>query len=429
MKRYVNCIAATLIVMSIFTVAGIVSAQDAEQAQMVVGMTPIPGDMQELDFIKIEISPRYDNFRLQPGENKETSVTITNKEKNPVSITPKIVIPLYGEYMMEKEWVTVTPDSAEIPVGGSQKFTVKVSIPDDASTGYYNTQVAFTDDEIPSPYPQPSPNYVNAFQLSLDVWTPPVVQIQNQYINDQLEAGKEYHYIIKLKNTADKVIQIDPKMSNEDQMYYGSYGTPEPAFKDDAITIIAPKEIAAGQTEEVSIQVLVPADAKGNYQGAIDLGIVDPSIRDPYINLVRMDFGVWKQPTEPFVKTFTAKEAAPVTIEVSSNLLNSIYGYMGYTGAGITKSDNMPSFEVDLDGPDNNPVSLKMIKTVIKGGVSLGGMGTMYPPWESESEGIYDNIGTQYTETYTADIPAGDMKLNILPRNTQGFEYTITIGG
>lgn len=429
MKRYVFYVATALIVMSMFAGAGIVSALDAEQAQMVVSEVPVPGDMQAFNFTKIEISPRYGNFRLQPSDNKEMTVTVTNKEKRPVSIKPNIVIPPYGEYMMEKEWAAVTPASAEIPAGGSQKFAVKVSVPKDASTGYYNAQVAFTDEEIPSPYPQPFPNYVHAFQLSIDVWMPPNVQIQKQYINDQLEAGKEYDYIIKLKNVADKTIPIDPKISNEGQMYYGQYGMPEPAFKDDAISINAPKEIAAGQTVEVKVHVIVPADAKGNYQGAIDLGIVDPSIRDPWVNMVRLDFGVWIQPSESFVKVFKTIEATPVTIEVSSNLLNSIYGYMGYATSSTMKSDKTPSFAVDLNGPDNKPIPLKKIKAVIKGGVSLGGMGTMYPPWESESEGIYNNIGTQYTETYTADVPAGDMKLSILPRDTQGFEYTITIGG
>ena len=273
MKRYVNYVATALIVMSMFACAGIVSAQDTEQAKMVVSEVTVPGDMQALNFTKIEILPRYGNFRLQPGESKETSVTITNKEKIPVSINPNIVIPPYGEYMMEKEWVAVTPASAEIPAGGSQKFAVKVSVPEDASIGYYNTQVIFTDEEIPSPYPQPFPNYVHAFQLSLDVWMPPNVQIQKQYITDQLEAGKEYDYSIKLKNIANKPISIEPKLNDQGSMYYSPYGTIDTAFTDDAITIIAPKEIPAGQTVEVNVHVKVPADAKGNYNGNIDLGI------------------------------------------------------------------------------------------------------------------------------------------------------------
>ncbi len=54
--------------------------------------------------------------------------------------------------MMEKEWVTVTPGSAEIEAGGSQKFTVKASVPNDASIGHYGAQIAFTDEVIPSQF-------------------------------------------------------------------------------------------------------------------------------------------------------------------------------------------------------------------------------------------------------------------------------------
>ncbi|MBU4220901.1 MAG: hypothetical protein KKA10_04640 [Euryarchaeota archaeon] len=427
MKKYVNYIAAALIVMSMFAGAGIVSAVSAEEAQMVVSAPPMPGDMQELNFTKLEISPRYGNTRLKPGENKEMSVTIKNKEKKSVSIKPSIVIQPYGEYMMEKEWVAVTPETAEIPAGGSQKFTVKVTIPKDASLGYYNTQIAFTDEEIPSPYPQPIPNYVHTYQLSVDVWTPPNVQILRSYITDQLESGKEYDYIIKLKNVADKAIPIDPKMSDQNSMYYGPYGTMDAAFTDDAISITAPKEIPAGQTVEVKVHIKVPEDAKGSYNGAIDLGISDLSVRDEWADMVNLQFGVWKQPSEPFVKSFTTDDASPVTIEVSSNLLNGLLGYIGYPGT-TSSSAKTPSFTVGLNGHANEPISLKKTKTLIKGGVSLGGMGTMYPPWESESEGIYNEIGVQYVETFTTNVPKGDLKLSILPRNTQGFEYTITIG-
>lgn len=261
----------------------------------------------------------------------------------------------------------------------------------------------------------------------MDVWTTPNVQILRPYITDQLEAGKEYDYSIKLKNVADKPIPIDPKMSDQNSMYYGPYGTAEAAFKDEAITITAPKEIPAGQTVEVKVHITVPADAKGNYNGAIKMGISDLSVREEYADLVNLQFGVWKQPSEPFVKPFTVDEASPVTIEVSSNLLNGILGYIGYPGT-TSSSAKSPSFTVDLNGPDNKPITLKKTKTLLKGGVSLGGMGAIYPPWESESEGIYNEIGVQYVETFTANVPAGDSKLSVLPRNTQGFEYTITIG-
>ncbi len=429
MTKFTSIFAAMLI-LSAFT--GIASSEipgpGVVSEQTVVSVPAMVAADQAPNFTKMEISPRYGNFRLQPGENKEMTVTVKNKEKTAINVKPNVVIAPYGEFVMEKEWITVTPEVADIQPAASQKFTVKASIPADASIGYYGAQVAFTDEVIPTPYPQPFPDYFNSFRLSIDVWTPPVVQIQKSYITDQLEAGGEYDFKIKVKNTGSTAVPIDPKMSQQDMMY-GPYGAIEGAFTDEAVTLTAPKEIPAGQVAEVNVHIKVPRDSKGNYHGAVDLGIDDPTIRDEWADLVRMDFGVWNQPSEPFVKTFSTQEAGPVTIEISSNLLNGIYGYIGYPGGQGANVKKTPSFKVDVTGSDNNAISLKKTKTVIKGGVSLGGMGDMYPPWESESEGIYQEMGTLYTETYTVDAPAGNMKLSILPQNTQGFEYTITTGG
>ncbi|NJD76701.1 MAG: hypothetical protein FIB08_06320 [Candidatus Methanoperedens sp.] len=413
-----------LITLSMLILSIIGGAAQSQTIVMEQRAVPIDQTFDAQNFTKLEISPRYGNLQLQPGENRELTVTVKNKEKESIKASPHVEVPPYGEYIMDKEWVTITPASSEIPAGGSQKFVVKAAIPADASVGYYNAMVAFTDETVPTPYPQAFPNYVHTFSLSVNVWTPPKVQIEKPYIQDQLEAGKEYDYKIKLKNTGDKAVTIDPKISQQDQMY-GPYGAMESAFTDDALTITSPKEIAAGGSVEVNIHVKVPADAKGSYRSAIDLGIDDPSLaRNEWADIVRLELGVWKQPSEPFVKTFKTDEASPVIIEVSSNLFEGIYKYLA---AGGTRNTKEPSFTVTLTGPDNNAIPLTKIKTVMKGGVSLGGSG-MFPPWESDSEGIYTEMGTQYTETYTADAPEGALKLGIMPLNTQQFEYTITLG-
>lgn len=413
------------VVLSILISVMFAGPASSQQVATMESAVPVPA-FDSQNFTKLEFTPRYGNLQLQPDESRELTVTIRNKENKSIKVSPHAEIPPYGEYLMDKDWITVTPTNAQIPVGGSQKFTIKTSVPKDASIGYYNAMIAFTDETLPAPSPQPFPNYVHTLRLSVNVWTPLKIQIQTPYITDQLEAGKEYDYKIKLKNTGDKAVAIDPKISQQDRMS-GPYGTTEGAFSDDAITINAPKEIAAGKIAEINVHITVPADARGNYRGAIDLGIDDPSFRrDDWADLVRLEFGVWKQPTEPFVKTFTSKEAVPVTIEISSNLFEGLYKY--FAAGAETKNTKDPSFAVTLTDSDNKTIPLTKIKTVIKGGVSLGGMGTMFPPWESESEGIYQEMGTQYMETYTAGVPAGDMKLGIMPQNTQHFEYTITMG-
>ncbi len=424
MNKKISLYVLVLLILSTF--GGVASSQElgVVTSSQVVQTVPTMESFDIQNFTKLEISPRYGNAQLQPGENKELTVTIKNKETKSITVTPLVQVPPYGEYLMDKEWITVSPANIEIPAGGSQKFAIKVVIPADASIGYYNAIIAFTDEKIPTPYPEPFPNYVHSYSLSINLWAPPKIQISNQYISDQLEAGKEYDYKIKLKNTGDKAVAIDPKMSQQNQMYGGPYGTMESALTDDAFTITSPKEIPAGATIEVNVHIKVPADAKGNYNGGIDLGIDDTSIRDEWADMVNLGFGVWKQPAEPFVKTFNAKEAAPMTIEVSSNMFGVPYGYFG-SSTNTNKKD--PSFAVTLTGSDNTAIPLTKVKTIIKGGVSLGGMNGL-PPWESESEGIYQEMGTQIIETYTVNVPAGDLKLGILPQNTQQFEYTITMG-
>jgi uncharacterized membrane protein len=104
---------------------------------------------------------------LQPGENKELSVTVKNKETKSVKVSPLVVVPPYGEYLMDKEWITLSPASIDIPAGGSQKFAIKVVVPEDASIGYYNANIAFTDEKMPTPYPEPFPNYVHSYQIHI----------------------------------------------------------------------------------------------------------------------------------------------------------------------------------------------------------------------------------------------------------------------
>jgi hypothetical protein len=309
------------------------------------------------------------------------------------------------------EWISIKPESAKIPAGGSQKFAIKVNVPADASSGNSAVQIAFTNETIPMPYPIPVPSYVHVFQLSIDVWTTPKIQIAPQYIYDSLQAGEEYDYEIKLKNIGKESINIDPKLSNDNP-----YGQMPAAFPDDAITITAPSKVPAGATEVVKVHVNVPADSKGAYNGGINLNIDDPSIRE-YEGRVQLSFNVWRQPTEAFVKSFSMKEAAPLTIEVSSGFSNP-YPY----GMGTNKKQ--PSFETKLVGPDGN-AALKVTKTVIKGGVSMGGE---MPPWELDSKGIYQDSGIQFIETYKANGSKGEWKLKVLPNNTERFDYSITIG-
>lgn len=377
---------------------------------VIVPPMPVPSPIPLENITKLEITPQYANYRVQLGESKKMVVTVKNKENKAVILSPKVVIQPYSTYVVEKEWVTITPGSVEIPAGSSQRFTVNVSIPQNASTGYYNGQIIFTDEVSPAPYPDAVPNYIHYISLSIDVWTLPKIQIIPSYIYDQLEAGKVYDYDIMLKNTGDEAIAINPIVGSD-----GYYGGTSPAMTDDAITVTASQSVPANTTEIVKIHVEVPADSRGYYNGWIDMGIMDPSVREGE-GRISLSFNIYTSPAEPFIKNFSLRDSGPITLEVTGSSYQS-YPYP-YQGATIAKE---PSFEVSLVGIGGT-VELNLTKKVIKGSVSLGSDPNLLP------DNAYQDMSTQYIATYKANVSAGEWKLKLLPRNIQSFEYSITIG-
>lgn len=378
------------------------------------------GDLSDMDFRKLQISPRHSYMELMPGESDEVTVTVTNKDNKTISVAPMIVAQPYSEYIFDEEWVAVTPTSAELEPDAEEEFTIEVNIPDDVDRGHYGVQIVFTDDVIPSPYPTPYPNYINAFDLGVSVWKQPVIQIQNSYIHDRVESGGEYDYQIQLKNVGEEDIGIDPELGGG-RIYYGP-NYMSGAFEDDAITISAPSVVPAGKTATVSVHLAVPEGAKGRYDGRLDLNIDDSSI-DEWEGMVHLSFEVWAQPTEHFIRRFTTKTDSPITIEIVSNQYSY---YAECTRIGGDDNEEQPSFDVTLAGPDRD-VTLTLSKVAYHGSVDLGGIDCV-PPWEADSTGMYNEGHTEYIERYTVDGAVGDWTLGILPQKVERFEYTITVG-
>lgn len=374
----------------------------------------------DADFSRLQINPGYENFQLEPGDSDSTTFKVKNTGDETVNIEVKIEIPPFSEYIMDEDWITVDPIMGTIEPGESREFEVTVDVPEGTVKGYYGAQIAFTNDTYPTPYPSPYPNYINAAQLSVDVWVPPVIQISSSYIHDQIEAGKIYNYDIELKNTGDTPVEINPEMDSSNRyLEYGPYGMIEPPISDDDISITSPATVNPGETAIVKVELNVPQDAKGYYNGAINLNIDDPSLNE-WEGQVQLDFQIWKQPTEPYLKRFNIDEDSPVTIDI----ISEIYDYSPKSGSS---SVNEPSFDVTIQGPDaSSPGEIKPSKIVIGGSVDLGA--ERLPPWELESEGLYQETSTKYIETYTLDGTAGDWTLSIMPYHTSRFDYSIQIG-
>ena len=412
MNKQIITIVLGLLVISILAVSNLAAADPAPEPMMINEEMVVSENMYpDMEFAKLQINPRYSNMQLKPGGSDKFTVTVTNKDNETVTATPFVAVQPYSENLFEESWATITPASADIAPDARQEFVIEVNIPEDAYIGYYSTSIAFTENVMPTPYPMPYPEYLNSMHLSVDVWTPPNIQIQTPYISARVETGEVNDYDI----------MINPKMSDNNRMYdYGPFGSMTPAFEDDAITITAPSVVKAGETAVVKVHLEVPDNAKGRYNGAIDLKIDDSSIRE-YEGQVHMDFMVWTQPLTPHEKSFTSKINDTITIELNSQQ----YSYDRWMGTN-TKKEEGPSFEKTLIDPSGEVVELTLIKTTYSGSVNLGM--SDFPPWEMESEGIYQEVKTSYSEIYTAPGAAGDWTLKILPANAEMFSYSITIG-
>jgi len=417
---------STLLALLLMLVSASCITAEVVSVPMETPPPPPPEDLSgvsDADITKLQISPRHTGMELMPGESDEITVTVKNPNNETVSVNPMVVDQPYSEYIFEAEWINITPGSAELEADAELEFTISVAIPEDAERGHYNTQIVFTDDLMPTPYPAPYPMYINALDLHISVWKPPVMQIQPRYIHDRVESGKAYDYTINLKNTGDEDIEIDPELKPE-RWYNSEMGGQ--AFEDDAITITAPTVVPANGTATVNVHLEVPLGSKGEYYSGLDLGIDDSSSGSWYgdSEMVQLNFNVWTQPTEPYVKEFTTETDAPITIEIESSQYRYDMCGGGSSGSG---DDENPSFDVVLTGPIGDPVTLTRTVVEYQGSVHLGGSDCI-PPWEMESSGMYNEGRTSYVERYTANGQIGDWELGILPHYVEEFEYTIEIG-
>lgn len=422
MNKYITKIVLGLLIMSILAVPN-AAALETEAKLVSVESVVLNTAYPDMDFTKLQINPGYSNMQIKPGNSDEVTVTVTNRDNETITAAPFVSVVPYSENLFEESWVTITPASVDIAPDAKQEFVIEVNIPQDADIGYYSTSIAFTEDMIPTPYPMPYPDYLNSMRFSVNVWTPPNIQIQTPYINGRVESGESYDYEIKLKNIADNDISIDPKIDDNNRMYdYSPYGMMSSAFEDDAITITAPSVVKAGETAIVNVHLEVPEDSKGRYNGAIDLGIDDPSIRE-WEGQVQMNFEVWTQPTEPYTKSFTTGTDDTITIEISSNPFSE-YAYAMWMDTN-TQDQKEPSFVVTLED-ESGEVEMTLVKTTYSGSVTLG-MSSL-PPWEIDSTGIYQDLSSSYVQEYSAPGAAGDWTLGVLPSNADMFSYTITFG-
>ncbi len=356
------------------------------------------------------IDPQSYSTYLTAGSGTQFAVKFTNTGNETLELTPKVVAVPNNVKNIDESWIKISPSNATVTPGSMTKFDIEIDVPKDAESGNYQANIAFTDDLVPD-----TDQYVNSMHLDLTVQGISKIQLETQYISDAIEAGKEYQYRIKIKNVASKDVTIDPKIPEYSNNYDPSY---IPAFGSDAIEISAPSTIKAGETANMTVRVKVPEKATGRYSGTISMnvdGIVTPDyITNPQINL---DLSILKQPLVPYLKAFKTTNRKPITVEVNA--------YTNENPWLISPKREKPSFELTMRH-NNKSVKMTFVKSVESSSISIGG--SPFPVWPMDDKSIYQNYGSSYIETYTAPGAAGDWDLSILPKNTQNFGYSITVG-
>jgi|SRR5664280_1013425 len=353
------------------------------------------------------VSPSGYGTGLTAGSGTQLTVSFTNGGNETLNLTPKVVVTPNSQNNINESWITISPTNATVAPGSVQNFVVEINVPIGTESGDYQATIAFTDDLVPN-----STQYINSTQLDVFVQAQPKIELQASYISDNVEAGKEYEYQMKIKNVAAEDITIDPKLSNYN--YYSGYAQ---AFGNDAIEIFAPSNIKAGEVANITMRIHVPENVTGSYNGYIDMNI-NGKVNDGSSPQISLSFSVWQPPVVPYVKTFNTTTNAPITIEVSTSKYDSAMGLR------ISPIQEKPSFELGL-ACNSSPVNMTLVKSIESASPSVG---SFSPIWAIENGNIYQNSGESYVETYTVPGAIGDWELTILPKSTNNFGYSITKG-
>lgn len=367
----------------------------------------IDGNVTDGNVTVHTINPTSFSMYMVAGNSEKFTVSFKNEGNETLVVTPTVVSTSNSGNDTIRSWTTVSPMNVTVEPGALRDFTVNVNVPRDAESANYHAAIAFTDDLFPY-----STEYVNSMKLDLFVQASPKIELQASSISDTVKAGQEYEYRMKIKNVADKDITIDPKVNR--YTYDNSLDTF--ALSDDAIVISAPSVIRADEIANITIKLPVPENATGSYNGYIDMN-VDKKANDGSNPLIGLYFNTMQQPTVPYVKIFNTTTTAPIAIDVSTDT------YDPAMGLRISPKNEEPSFEVKLKY-NSQFVSIYPTKITQTSNVNTGEY--YFPAWALDNSTIYQNTNNHYVETYAVSGAIGTWELQIMPKNTASFGYSIT---
>ncbi|MDY6775872.1 MAG: hypothetical protein SV253_07345 [Halobacteria archaeon] len=263
-------------------------------------------------------------------------------------------------------------------------------------------------------YPGRPSRHVHTANFNVNVWREPTVEIlSDTYVHTQVKAGESVTREIRIGNTGETSVPLNPEMNGRDRNVVYSGDTPDKIDRS-WLSVDAPTQIASGETATVELTVSPPSSVnRGDYRGEIDLGIKDPTrqSKNGYWQRMRLRTEVWKQPSEAFEVPFSVdSNTTEVRVKITSQ-----------SAHGESQRPEV-DFDVSLTSPSGDEVEPEMVRTTNKGHVSLGNGGVR----DSQTVGEYGVAGGSKEFVYTVENPSsGDWSADIMPHNTMRFDYEV----
>lgn len=369
---------------------------------------------QATNYTRLYIEDRHKHLELKPGESDTITITVENGEDDVVDLSPQVVVPPRGQPPIEESWLTIEPGNTTLAAGETREFNVTVSVPDDAEIRRYGGEIALTDERVQTPGRPGPARPIHGVSLGVEVWQEPTVRVDaDRYMFSQVKAGDSFSTEITVENTGEQAVPLNPQLNTDDRRRHGAVGNQERLDRS-WMTIDAPSEVGAGETETIEITVSPPADAeRGNYNAELDLGINDPTRNEQrsHWQEVRLRFQVWSQPDEAFETSFDVSQATTdTTLELTADQ---------HPRASDERTD--ADFNVTFVAPDGTEVEAERVQVTDNGHVSLGD-----ERQSGRSNNTYAARGESQRVTYRLEEPgAGTWSVRIMPENTMNFEYEI----
>lgn len=403
-----------LVVAGAVAATGAVTATTGSTATATETGTAAGGTTPDIgNYTRLYVDDSYRNLELKPGESDTVTVTVENGESEAVDISPRIATPpTRNRPPVAAEWVSIDGGDTTLDAGETAEVDITVDVPENADIGDYTGVVAFTDETIR--YPGRPPQPVHSVSMSVTVWQEPTVQLNSEtHIYTHLQAGETFTRELTVSNTGEDAIPVNPQFNADNRVRHRPGG--RTTLDRSWVTIDAPSEIEAGETETITLTVEPPADAdRGDYSATLDLGLTDPARNadNTYWQEVDLNFQVWTAPEEPFETSFSVSEATTnATLELTANHRRR-----------AAEQGEDASFKVTFVTPDGRELEANRASLTDSGNVNLGAQ----RPRETTDD-TYVARGGQQTFTYElADPAAGEWSVRIMPEDTIDFSYEIT---